>query len=72
MRRQAQKADAEAHMDWHLASFSRLTGIDLSKFDLDETLPELVPTATAPWPPPMPGVPCRKSLAPGGKRPTWI
>lgn len=40
-RRDAQKADAAAFIEWHLASSSRLTGIDFSKFDLDEPLPEL-------------------------------
>ncbi len=40
-RHEAQIADAESHIEWHLASFSRLTGIDFSKYDLDEPLPEL-------------------------------
>ncbi|WP_158745529.1 NtaA/DmoA family FMN-dependent monooxygenase [Acidisphaera sp. L21] len=40
-RRDARVVDAKTHMDWHLASFSRLTGIDLSKYHLDEPLPEL-------------------------------
>ncbi len=40
-RRAAQMADAERQMEWHLASFSRLTGIDFAKYDLDEPLPEL-------------------------------
>jgi hypothetical protein len=31
-RRDAQKADATAFIEWHLASLSRLTGIDFSKF----------------------------------------
>jgi FMN-dependent oxidoreductase (nitrilotriacetate monooxygenase family) len=41
LRREAQKADAAEFIEWHLASSSRLTGIDFSKFDLDEPLPEL-------------------------------
>jgi alkanesulfonate monooxygenase SsuD/methylene tetrahydromethanopterin reductase-like flavin-dependent oxidoreductase (luciferase family) len=41
LRRRAHIADAEAHLEWHLASSSRLTGIDFSKYDLDEPLPEL-------------------------------
>jgi hypothetical protein len=41
LRRQAQAAEAEAHADFHLASFSRLTGIDFSKFGMDEVIPEL-------------------------------
>jgi FMN-dependent oxidoreductase (nitrilotriacetate monooxygenase family) len=40
-RRQAQIEEARAHPDFHLASFSRLTGIDFSKFGMDEVLPEL-------------------------------
>ncbi len=40
-RREAQKADAAAFIEWHLASSSRLTGIDFSKYELDEPLPEL-------------------------------
>ncbi len=40
-RRDAQKQDAAAFIEWHLASSSRLTGIDFSRFDLDEPLPEL-------------------------------
>jgi alkanesulfonate monooxygenase SsuD/methylene tetrahydromethanopterin reductase-like flavin-dependent oxidoreductase (luciferase family) len=40
-RRQAQIEEANTHVDFHLASLSRLTGIDFSKFDLDEVLPEL-------------------------------
>jgi alkanesulfonate monooxygenase SsuD/methylene tetrahydromethanopterin reductase-like flavin-dependent oxidoreductase (luciferase family) len=40
-RRQAQVDEANAHADYHLASFSRLTGIDFSKFDMDEVLPQL-------------------------------
>jgi FMN-dependent oxidoreductase (nitrilotriacetate monooxygenase family) len=40
-RRQAQIEEANTHADFHLASFSRLTGIDFSKFGLDEVLPDL-------------------------------
>lgn len=40
-RKRAQAEEANTHVDFHLASLSRLTGIDFSKFDLDETLPEL-------------------------------
>ena len=40
-RRAAQIANSQDHLEWHLASFSRLTGIDFSKYDLDEPLPEL-------------------------------
>ena len=40
-RRQAQVEEANAHADFHLASLSRLTGIDFSKFGMDEVLPEL-------------------------------
>ena len=40
-RRQTQIDEANTHADFHLASFSRLTGIDFSKFDMDEVLPEL-------------------------------
>lgn len=32
-------AEAEKHLDLHLSGISRLTGIDFSKFDLDEPLP---------------------------------
>jgi long-chain alkane monooxygenase len=35
------EAEAEQHIDLHLSGMSRLTGIDFSKFDLDEPLPEL-------------------------------
>ncbi|TDV39398.1 FMN-dependent oxidoreductase (nitrilotriacetate monooxygenase family) [Paraburkholderia caballeronis] len=41
MRRRAQLADAEKHIEAHLASLSRTSGIDFSQFDLDEPLPEL-------------------------------
>jgi alkanesulfonate monooxygenase SsuD/methylene tetrahydromethanopterin reductase-like flavin-dependent oxidoreductase (luciferase family) len=40
-RRDADIADANTHMEWHLASLSRVSGIDFSRFDLDEILPEL-------------------------------
>jgi len=40
-RKKAMEADIESHLEWHLASFSRLTGIDFSKYDVDEPLPEL-------------------------------
>jgi FMN-dependent oxidoreductase (nitrilotriacetate monooxygenase family) len=40
-RRAAQIADAESHLEWHLASYSRLTGIDFSQYALDEPLPAL-------------------------------
>jgi FMN-dependent oxidoreductase (nitrilotriacetate monooxygenase family) len=40
-RRKALAHEAMTHADFHLASFSRLTGIDFSKFDMDEVLPEL-------------------------------
>lgn len=41
LRRRAQLDDTERHLDAHLASLSRTSGIDFSKFDLDEPLPEL-------------------------------
>jgi long-chain alkane monooxygenase len=40
-RRRAQLDDAERHLEAHIASLSRTSGIDFSKFDLDEPLPEL-------------------------------
>jgi FMN-dependent oxidoreductase (nitrilotriacetate monooxygenase family) len=40
-RRQAQIEEANTHADFHIASFSRLTGIDFSKYQLDEVLPAL-------------------------------
>ena len=40
-RRQGQIDEANAHADFHLASLSRLTGIDFSKFGMDEVLPDL-------------------------------
>ena len=33
--------EAETHLDFYLAHMSRLTGIDFSKYDLDEKLPTL-------------------------------
>jgi FMN-dependent oxidoreductase (nitrilotriacetate monooxygenase family) len=41
LRRRAQLEDTERHLESHLASLSRTSGIDFSKFDLDEPLPEL-------------------------------
>src|SRR6202012_4675676 len=41
MRRQARLDEAATHMDFYLAHMSRLTGIDFSKYDLDERLPAL-------------------------------
>jgi FMN-dependent oxidoreductase (nitrilotriacetate monooxygenase family) len=41
-RQAAQLADVQAHLEWHLASFSRLTGIDFSQFDPDQPLPKLM------------------------------
>jgi long-chain alkane monooxygenase len=40
-RKQARLKEAETHMEFHLANMSRVTGIDFSKYDLDEKLPEL-------------------------------
>jgi FMN-dependent oxidoreductase (nitrilotriacetate monooxygenase family) len=40
-RRDAERADAAQHIDMHLAAMSRLSGIDFSKYPLDEPLPEL-------------------------------
>jgi len=40
-RKQARIAEAETHLDFYLTRMSRLTGIDFSKYDLDETLPVL-------------------------------
>ena len=40
-RRQARIEDANTHPDFYLANLSRLTGIDFSKYDLDEQLPVL-------------------------------
>ncbi|HVY17273.1 MAG TPA: NtaA/DmoA family FMN-dependent monooxygenase [Rhodopila sp.] len=40
-RRKAIAREALTHAEFHLASLSRLTGIDFSKFDLDEVLPDL-------------------------------
>jgi FMN-dependent oxidoreductase (nitrilotriacetate monooxygenase family) len=40
-RRKAMADEALTNAEFHLASLSRLTGIDFSKFDMDEVLPEL-------------------------------
>jgi FMN-dependent oxidoreductase (nitrilotriacetate monooxygenase family) len=40
-RKQARIEEANTHMDFYLANMSRLTGIDFSKYDLDEKLPVL-------------------------------
>jgi FMN-dependent oxidoreductase (nitrilotriacetate monooxygenase family) len=40
-RKAAQLRDVETHIDFALANMSRVTGIDFSKYDLDERLPEL-------------------------------
>jgi alkanesulfonate monooxygenase SsuD/methylene tetrahydromethanopterin reductase-like flavin-dependent oxidoreductase (luciferase family) len=40
-RKQARIEDANTHPDFYLANLSRLTGIDFSKYDLDEQLPAL-------------------------------
>lgn len=40
-RRNRELADAAAHLDMSLAMMARISGIDFSKFDLDEPLPEL-------------------------------
>jgi long-chain alkane monooxygenase len=40
-RKQGRIDEANAHMDFYLAHMSRLTGIDFSKYDLDEKLPTL-------------------------------
>lgn len=34
--------EAQAHPDFYLASYSRLTGIDFSQFGMDEVIPDLV------------------------------
>jgi alkanesulfonate monooxygenase SsuD/methylene tetrahydromethanopterin reductase-like flavin-dependent oxidoreductase (luciferase family) len=36
--------EAEKHLDLHLSGMSRLTGIDFSKFDLDQPLPSTLTT----------------------------
>lgn len=41
LRKNARIAEANTHLDFYLAHMSRLTGIDFSKYDLDERLPEL-------------------------------
>jgi FMN-dependent oxidoreductase (nitrilotriacetate monooxygenase family) len=40
-RKQARLEEANTHPDFYLANLSRLTGIDFSKYDLDEQLPAL-------------------------------
>jgi len=40
-RKQARVAESESHIEFYLANMSRVTGIDFSKYDLDEKLPEL-------------------------------
>ena len=40
-RKQARVEEANTHLDFYLAHMSRLTGIDFSKYDLDEKLPAL-------------------------------
>jgi len=40
-RKSVRVQEAETHLDFYLAHMSRLTGIDFSKYDLDETLPTL-------------------------------
>jgi long-chain alkane monooxygenase len=40
-RKQARIQEADTHIDFYLANMSRLTGIDFSKYDLDEKLPNL-------------------------------
>jgi alkanesulfonate monooxygenase SsuD/methylene tetrahydromethanopterin reductase-like flavin-dependent oxidoreductase (luciferase family) len=40
-REQARLAEAESHIEFYLANMSRVTGIDFSKYDPDEKLPEL-------------------------------
>ena len=40
-RKQARIEEATTHMEFYLANMSRLTGIDFSKFDLDEKIPVL-------------------------------
>lgn len=40
-RKEGRLHEARTHMDFYLAHMSRLTGIDFSKFDLDEKLPAL-------------------------------
>ena len=40
-RKQARVHEANTHMDFYLANMSRLTGVDFSKYDLDETITAL-------------------------------
>jgi FMN-dependent oxidoreductase (nitrilotriacetate monooxygenase family) len=41
LRKQARIQEASTHLEFYLAHMSRLTGIDFSKYDLDEKLPAL-------------------------------
>lgn len=43
-RRRLERQAAEAHMDMQLSGMSRLTGIDFSRFPLDEPLPDTLTT----------------------------
>jgi alkanesulfonate monooxygenase SsuD/methylene tetrahydromethanopterin reductase-like flavin-dependent oxidoreductase (luciferase family) len=43
-RSKMEQIEAEQHLDLHLSGMSRLTGIDFSKFDLDEPLPMTLTT----------------------------
>jgi long-chain alkane monooxygenase len=40
-RRRLEQEDVARHLDMHLSSVSRITGIDFAKYDLDEPLPAL-------------------------------
>jgi FMN-dependent oxidoreductase (nitrilotriacetate monooxygenase family) len=40
-RKQARIAESQSHIEFYLANMSRVTGIDFSKYALDEKLPEL-------------------------------
>ena len=40
-RKRARIEEANTHLDFYLANMSRLTGIDFSKYDLDQKLPSL-------------------------------
>jgi len=43
-RTRLEQLEAEKHLDLHLSGMSRLTGIDFSKFDLDQPLPSTLTT----------------------------
>jgi alkanesulfonate monooxygenase SsuD/methylene tetrahydromethanopterin reductase-like flavin-dependent oxidoreductase (luciferase family) len=43
-RTRLEQLEAEKHLDLHLSGMSRLTGIDFSKFDLDQPLPDTLTT----------------------------